>query len=195
MAPDGRSDGDPRAFPDEGTGDDLTGLDDEAAWEHAMRDVRPLADREQASPDLQEEAPTAGLAERFRMRREAVPTVTGDTSFAFDRRTAERFRRGQVAIEATLDLHGYTQEEAFAAVDAFLEESFQEGRRCVLVVTGKGTARDGGGVLRSSVPRWITEGVHRGRLIGLGPAESQHGGDGAIYVLLRRPERESQNTR
>ena len=62
-----------------------------------------------------------------------------------------------------------------------------EGRRCLLVITGKGTARDGGGVLRSAVPRWITEGAHRERLIGIGPADSRHGGDGALYVLLRRP--------
>jgi DNA-nicking Smr family endonuclease len=71
-------------------------------------------------------------------------------------------------------------------VQTFLTESLAAGHRCVLVITGKGTARDGGGVLRSAVPRWLTEGVHREHLIGIAAAYPQHGGEGALYVLLRR---------
>ena len=55
-----------------------------------------------------------------------------------------------------------------------------------LVITGKGTARDGGGVLRSAVPRWITEGRFRSCLVGISAADRRHGGDGAVYVMLRR---------
>jgi len=180
MAPDGRVDGDPE--------EEDVGMDDEAAWEQAMADVKPLGDKteESVEPDG-ESAPEAGLAERFRMRQDATPTVTGDTTFSFDRRTYERLKEGRIAIEGQIDLHGFTQEEAFTAVNTFLDEAWFEGRRCLLVITGKGTARDGGGVLRSAVPRWITEGAHRERLIGIGPADSRHGGDGALYVLLRRP--------
>ncbi|MBM4266787.1 MAG: DNA mismatch repair protein MutS [Deltaproteobacteria bacterium] len=162
-------------------------LDDDAAWEQAMRDVTPLGDRTEPPPEESpEEAPGTGLAERFRMRQDAAPTGDGDPSFAFDRRTYDRLREERIPIEATLDLHGYTQEEAFSAVTNFLEQAWFEGRRCLLVVTGKGTARDGGGVLRSAVPRWITEGRHSDRLIGIGPADARHGGAGALYVLLRR---------
>ncbi len=162
-------------------------MDDEAAWEQAMADVKPLDDNaEPEEADSDEDLPSTGLAERFRMRQDATPTITGDTSFAFDRRTYERLKSGTIPIEGQIDLHGFTQEEAFTAVNAFLDQAWFDGRRCLLVITGKGTARDGGGVLRSAVPRWITEGTHRDRLIGIGPAASRHGGDGALYVLLRR---------
>lgn len=178
MAPDGRVDGDP---------EEEVGTDDEAAWEQAMADVKPLGDKAEEPAAEEEDVPSTGLAERFRMRQDATPTVTGDTSFAFDRRTYERLKEGHIAIEGQVDLHGCTQEEALTAVSEFLDNSWFEGRRCLLVITGKGTARDGGGVLRSAVPRWITEGAHRDRLIGIGPADPRHGGDGALYVLLRRP--------
>lgn len=185
MAPDGRADGNPE---EEEAGLEEAGLDDEAAWAQAMADVQPLDDKAGGESGEEEVAngPTEGLAERFRQRQDATPTVTGDTSFAFDRRTYERLREGHIAIEGQVDLHNCTQEEAFTKVNQFLDDAWFEGRRCLLVITGKGTARDGGGVLRSDVPRWITEGKHRDRLIGIGPADSRHGGDGALYVLLRR---------
>ncbi len=181
MAPDGRVDGDPE--------EEEVGADDESAWEQAMADVQPLGDKIEGVDGVEvESGPGEGLAEHFRQRQDATPTVTGDTTFAFDRRTYERLKEGRIAIEGQVDLHGCTQEEAFAAVNKFLDEAWFEGRRCLLVITGKGTARDGGGVLRSDVPHWITEGAHRERLIGIGPADSRHGGDGALYVLLRRPK-------
>jgi DNA-nicking Smr family endonuclease len=179
MVPDGRADAD---------GDDeMVGQDDEAAWAEAMADVKPLGDRpEEADEGADPDQTSAGLAERFRMRQDAIPSVTADRSFAFDRRTYERLRDGQIAIEGEIDLHGCTQEEAFSNVNEFIDGAWFEGRRCLLVITGKGTARDGGGVLRSAVPGWITEGRHSDRLIGIGPAAPHHGGDGALYVLLRR---------
>ncbi len=180
MAPDGRVDGDPE--------EEEVGLDDEGAWEQAMADVEPLGEKIE-DPDEPDAGPGSenGLAEHFRQRQDATPTVTGDTTFAFDRRTYERLKEGRIPIEGQVDLHGCTQEEAFVAVNKFLDEAWFEGRRCLLVITGKGTARDGGGVLRSAVPGWITDGAHRERLIGIGPADGRHGGDGALYVLLRRP--------
>ena len=85
-----------------------------------------------------------------------------------------------------VDLHGCTQEEAFASVNQFLDQQWQAGHQLVLVITGKGTARDGGGVLRTAVPRWITEGRYRDCLVGIAAAESRDGGEGAIYVMLRK---------
>ncbi len=176
MAPEGRVDGDPE--------EEEVAMDDEAAWAQAMADVQPLDD--DGGAPVESDGGGEGLAERFRQRQDATPTVTGDTTFAFDRRTYERLKEGHIAIEGEVDLHNCTQEEAFTTVNKFLDEAWFEGRRCLLVITGKGTARDGGGVLRSDVPRWITEGSHRDRLIGIGPADPRHGGDGALYVLLRR---------
>ena len=165
------------------------GLDEEILeedWALAIQDVTPLKDRGPAESE-EEPAPQGALADRLKQRREPTTPLESDGALpAIDRRTAERLRRGQIAIEAQIDLHGLTQDEAFSAIQTFLAESLQAGRRCVLVITGKGTARDGGGVLRSSVPRWLTEGIYRQHLIGIAVAFPQHGGDGALYVLLRR---------
>ena len=87
-------------------------------------------------------------------------------------------------IDARLDLHGDTQDMAHRRLVGFLADAQARGRRCVLVVTGKGRA--GAGILRHMVPRWLAEPEVRERLIAYTPARLEHGGAGALYVLLRR---------
>lgn len=160
---------------------------DEDAWAMAIQDVVPLKDRGEGEGETEDQSAQGALADRLKQRREPTTPLESDGALpAIDRRTAERLRRGQIPIEATVDLHGFTQDEAFGAIETFLFESITAGRRCVLVITGKGTARDGGGVLRSAVPRWLTEGIYREHLIGIAVAFPQHGGEGALYVLLRK---------
>lgn len=101
-----------------------------------------------------------------------------------DRRTADRFRRGRMVIDGHLDLHGLTQEAAHSALTAFVRRAFDAERRCLLVVTGKG--QRGEGVLRFAVPRWLNDAVLRPMVLSFAHARPQHGGDGALYVLLRR---------
>lgn len=101
-----------------------------------------------------------------------------------DRRTATKLKRGQIAIEAKLDLHGMTQGEAHEELRRFIAGSREAGRRCVLVVTGVGAR--GGGVLRRSVPRWLAEPSLREAVLNVASAEQRHGGQGALYVLLRK---------
>ena len=103
-----------------------------------------------------------------------------------DKRTAQRLKRGQLAIEATLDLHKHTQAQASAALDAFLAQAQDRGRRCVLVITGKGRAGEAGGVLRANVPRWLNQPPNRARVLAIAEAQPKHGGAGALYVLLKR---------
>ena len=103
-----------------------------------------------------------------------------------DRRKAERLSRGKLPIEASLDLHGLRQAEAHRRLETFLAESQAAGKRCVLVVTGKGLHKEEAGVLRSAVPRWLNEAPNRSRVLSFDYAQQKHGGTGAIYVLLRR---------
>jgi DNA-nicking Smr family endonuclease len=158
---------------------------DDADWLDAISDVEQI-DAEASGLDFVASEPTTGLAERFRQRQHVEPTITDDPAFAIDGHTMERIRRGKVRIEARVDLHGCTQEEAFTTVNQFLDQTWQAGQQLVLMITGKGTARDGGGVLRTAVPRWITEGRYRDCLVGIAAAEARDGGDGAIYVMLRK---------
>ena len=103
-----------------------------------------------------------------------------------DKRMAQKLRRGQIPIDARIDLHGMTQPEAHTALSVALERAQSAGRRCLLVITGKGTHRAHGGVLKAMVPRWLNESVNRARVLAIQGARPQHGGDGAVYVLLRK---------
>ncbi|PCJ60735.1 MAG: DNA mismatch repair protein MutS [Rhodospirillaceae bacterium] len=103
-----------------------------------------------------------------------------------DRRSAERLRRGQMAIAATLDLHGLTQAEAHSLLNRYLLHAQKAGKRTVLVITGKGTGKAGGGVLRANVPRWLGLPPLSNLVLETAPARGRHGGDGALYVLLRK---------
>ena len=117
---------------------------------------------------------------------------------AVDRRKARRIASGAIEIQARLDLHGLTQTVGHARLVAFLQSSAAQGLRTVLVITGKGASRQpsslrGGwrededvGVLRRSVPRWLAEAPLRALVIGSQVAAPRHGGEGALYVLLRR---------
>jgi DNA-nicking Smr family endonuclease len=104
-----------------------------------------------------------------------------------DKRTATRLRRGQIAIEGRIDLPGMTQDEAHGALTGFIKSSAGIGRRCVLVITGKGLGKGlGGGVLRSQLPRWLnTEELHP-LILAFAPAQPKDGGGGAFYVYLRK---------
>ena len=79
-----------------------------------------------------------------------------------------------------------TQTEAHRALGAFISGQQTAGRRCVIVVTGKGVGKEGGGVLRNAVPRWLNEVPNRDKVLAFEYARQKDGGVGALYVLLKR---------
>jgi DNA-nicking Smr family endonuclease len=95
-----------------------------------------------------------------------------------------RLERGRDDVAATIDLHGLDQHRARAALTAFLLRGWAEHRRAILVITGKGALGDG--VLRRRVPEWLAEPPLREIVAGLSEAHRRHGGEGAIYVALKR---------
>jgi len=115
-----------------------------------------------------------------------MPLPPLDRFAGLDRANAERLKRGLHRIEARLDLHGMTQAAAHGALSAFIAASRAAGRRCVLVITGRGLGQSGPGVLKSSVPRWLEEPELRQYILAIAPAQPHHGGPGATYLLLRR---------
>jgi DNA-nicking Smr family endonuclease len=118
----------------------------------------------------------------------------------FDRRKARRIAGGRVEIEARLDLHGLRESEAHLRLRGFLRQAQAAGKRTVLVITGKGRARDDDptapfdlhddrrsrGVLKRNVPRWLAEPDLAAIVVSFTTAHTRHGGDGALYVHLRR---------
>ncbi len=170
---------------------------DAAAWRALTRSVDPLKGREipdapahDASRPKDASTPAADSPRRAApLRRVPPPPAALDhgTIAGVDRRTGARFKRGQMPIEARIDLHGMTQGDAHRALDAFIAGAHDAGRRCVLVITGKGLTPDGSiGVLRANVPRWLNEPALRACILAFTYAQPKDGGQGALYVLLKK---------
>lgn len=189
---------------------DISG-EDRHLWDHVRRQADPLLGRDRLRSkfdDLREEAtrqapvpqpakaaPKAASARQARaaprtapnpVRREPAPLQHGSRGDGLDRRKAERLKRGKLPIEATLDLHGLRQHEAHRRLGQFLAQCQDAGKRCVVVVTGKGLHKEEGGVLRAAVPRWLNEPGNRERVLSFDYTQPRHGGTGALYILLRR---------
>ncbi|RJF81448.1 DNA mismatch repair protein MutS [Azospirillum cavernae] len=172
-------------------------------WRIAMRDADPMPGRaldpepEPPPPALDEPVatrlappPTAQpRAAAARPGRSLAPLTPGSTA-NIDRRTSDRFRKGQLVIEGRIDLHGMTQAQAHMALAGFVHHAWNDGRRCVLVITGKGSDKSGLGgglgVLRQAVPRWLGDPALRPMIVAIQPAQPKDGGDGALYVLIKR---------
>lgn len=104
------------------------------------------------------------------------------------RRMKQRVARGKDSIDGRLDLHGLTQSEAHAALLRFLRAAVGRDARLVLVITGKGRREGEGerGVLKRQVPHWLALPEFRALVVGFEDAHLTHGGEGALYVRLRR---------
>jgi DNA-nicking Smr family endonuclease len=173
--------------------------DEIALWHHVMKDVRR---REPARPEAdaadsedREQVVTAAKQKPSLRRPEPLPRpvhsprdpeLTHGAMPGVDRRSNQRLRRGQVEIDARIDLHGMTQSVAYQSLMRFLEDSWRSGRKCVLVITGKGLRETGEiGILRRQVPKWLNDNA-RHMIQGFSYAHRRHGGEGALYVLMRR---------
>ena len=115
----------------------------------------------------------------------ALPVPAREPGPGLDKASRDRLRRGQYPIDGTLDLHGMNRERAHAAVTRFLLDGVARDWRCLLLVTGKGKGGELG-VLKGELPRWLAEPPLRALILATVSARPQHGGDGAVYLLLRR---------
>jgi DNA-nicking Smr family endonuclease len=107
---------------------------------------------------------------------------------ALGRRERSQLSRGRKEIDARLDLHGMTQTRAHRVLFSFLQRAHSDGCTFVLVITGKGKAGSDGerGVLRRQVPHWLSLPEFRALVVGFEEAHVGHGGEGALYVRVRR---------
>lgn len=188
-------------------------MEEEELWRLVMRDVHQLARHRKASRVVQEkriterdDKPSLPFAPEPVQKRAPVPSAqtAPETAIAplrlgqttgLDKRTSKRLDHGRLPIEARLDLHGMVQSAAHSALTYFIMKAHADGKRCVLVITGKGERyrhndtgdmHERGGVLRRSVPQWLNEAGLRTRILKFTYAQPKDGGEGALYILLRR---------
>lgn len=176
--------------------------DDAALWAEVARTVRPLKRRRPAMPATASETAAGKPAATGRKKPKgrlpkavqpappprAMPELAAGLAPGLDRRNALRLRRGELPIEGRVDLHGMTLEQAAGALRRFVLASRKAGRRCVLVITGKGGRGPGqeGGAIRRELPRWLNGGDLRPMVVAFTEAQPKDGGGGAFYVYLRR---------
>lgn len=169
--------------------------EERALWRGVARSVRPL--RRHARPIAEDPQAAAAVPARpvpkgkvlttLAPSRAATPTAPPPLA-TLARREKQQIARGRTAIDARVDLHGMTQSEAHAALVRFLRRAQQNDARLVLVITGKGTRTSDPerGVLRRQVPLWLQLPDLRDAVVGFEEAHVAHGGEGALYVRLRR---------
>lgn len=184
--------------------------EEHALWKKVARSVTPLDETRKRS--LEEDADVApaqrssrgnvtqgdapGTTPRLPQRHAYKAPATHHPPVPHDRSTEKRVRRGRVDIDARIDLHGLTQDRAYASLRHFVMMAHASGYRTILVITGKGLkARDREaepwdyveepGVLRRKLPEWLGLPELRQYVSGLAQAHARHGGSGAFYVTLR----------
>jgi DNA-nicking Smr family endonuclease len=152
------------------------------------RVAKAAAARHEASPAMpvaRHPAPARPIvpAPVPRAAKPAVPPLA-----PLGKRERTKLSRGHSEIDARLDLHGMTQMRAHRALSAFLQRAHHDGLTFVLVITGKGRTGGESGVLRRQVPQWLSLPEFRAFVVGFEQAHIGHGGEGALYVRIRRAQ-------
>ena len=173
------------------------GLSEEerALWESVAKQVKPLRKRivkpsmapaETASHAVPKPAASPKHLAPARIAAASKPAPPPLASIG--RRERSHLSRGRKEIDARLDLHGMTQMRAHRALFGFLQRAHHDGLTFVLVITGKGKigAESERGVLRRQVPEWLSLPEFRALVVGFEEAHIGHGGEGALYVRVRR---------
>ncbi|GLR89401.1 Smr/MutS family protein [Bradyrhizobium iriomotense] len=170
--------------------------DERALWDTVAKQVKPLrkyrvtkaeaAARSEASQAVsvaRHPAPARPVvpAPAPRAAKPAVPPLA-----PLGKRERTKLSRGRSEIDARLDLHGMTQMRAHRALSGFLQRAHHDGLTFVLVITGKGRTGGESGVLRRQVPEWLSLPEFRAFVVGFEEAHVGHGGEGALYVRIRR---------
>jgi DNA-nicking Smr family endonuclease len=171
--------------------------EEHALWESVARQVKPLR-KKPRPPTLQaaESQADKATARPKPSPRPIAPVVAPKLAkpavpplLPLGRRERSRLSRGRSEIDARIDLHGMTQVRAHRALLGFLQRAHSDGLTFVLVITGKGTitaADSERGVLRRQVPQWLSLPEFRALVVGFEQAHLGHGGEGALYVRIRR---------
>ena len=176
-----------------------------ALWRHVTVDVKPHRKRgpvegEAAPLQASETRPDTEkpkVAKSIASSQDPAPAQPPRSDLAplapLERRLKRKLSSGRVNVDCVIDLHGWTQAEAHRALVDFLWRASDSGARVVLVITGKGKLQNSvdhqageRGVLRRAAPHWLRSAALRSIVLSIDEAARPHGGEGALYVRLRR---------
>lgn len=166
-------------------------------WESVAKQVKPLRKRHRAAtpavalPESEAKAtPKPAASPKPPVPAPIIPPSRPEPPplAPIGRRERSHLSRGRKEIDARLDLHGMTQTRAHRALFGFLQRAHHDGLTFVLIITGKGKmgSESERGVLRRQVPLWLSLPEFRSLVVGFEEAHIGHGGEGALYVRVRR---------
>jgi DNA-nicking Smr family endonuclease len=175
--------------------------DDAALWAKVVEGAEPLKRKRPQPRKIEKPAPPLHQAKSKpapppRTETPQPKPLPTAVKTPLDRKTARELDKGRIEVEARLDLHGLRQRDAHAELKRFLKGAQARGLRHVLIITGKGASLEESksfyqeeerGVLRNAVPHWLSEPDFAALVVSVSPAPRRLGGDGALYVRLRRP--------
>ena len=166
--------------------------DERALWAKVVATVRPLDAQAApvAEPGEAETAPPAPHRARPRPAPAAPAAPRKSPGTTLDGTWDRRLARGLVSPDATVDLHGHNLDTAHSLLDRRLEQTIASGARLLLLITGKPPAEDRRpvrrGAIRAAVGDWLAASRHAGDIAAVRSAHPRHGGQGALYIVLRR---------
>ena len=175
--------------------------DDEILFLGAMADVTPLdrGGRDVAAPPVatqpnMPEPKSFGrlVEEGIEFEMEHTHEFISGQIKGLDAKIFRKLRSGQYSVQGHLDLHGMNTEQAKLAVHDFLRRAYREGKRCLLVIPGRGRNSPlGRGVLRQELTAWLTQAPLKRIILAFTTAQPRHGGSGALYLLLRQARKDT----
>lgn len=169
---------------------------EEDLFRHAFSDVEPLT---KGGRDVAARVPTPAAAppppptfarlleENIEFEMEySHEFITGQVR-GLDAKIFRKLKTGEFSVQGHLDLHGMNADQAKIAVIDFLRRSYMEGKRCVLLIPGRGKNSPlGQGVLRQELTAWLTQAPLKRIVLAFTTALPKHGGSGAVYLLMRQ---------
>lgn len=165
--------------------DDKENAEDDALWQEFMRSVKPLDNARNVV------TPTPPKVKQFLPDRQddSLSLIRQVTPSPLPQKQIKKLRTQRIAIEASLDLHGYRIEAAHKAVEQFIHQALRQQIRCLEIITGRGNAARGTGQLRMMLPQWLQESSLQQLILHVEPNPATHGG--SFLILLRRNKNNS----
>lgn len=174
-------------------------VDDGYLWEYVAKEVSPLRASKRRKVDKEdaisadEPSPTVPSTSSDRVLntpstppRAFYGTLLAGDAKEVNRAMAKQIKSGKYPVDMKLDLHGMTQHQAHLALVNAVENAYAQGKRCLLVITGKGKFSQGGGVLKRQLPSWLNQANLRPYILMINEATQADGGSGAFYVMIRK---------
>lgn len=188
--------------------------DDQDLWEKVSKSIKPMPEDEtrksikkelflsqnpkksRKKDKIEEKTPQIPIKTPKNAPKEIKEDHSRQDHSNIDRKTWQKFKKGQISIDGRLDLHGLTLKQAQIKVENFILDSVQQHKRCLLIITGKGIKRfDTGdntfdqpqrGVIKENFPYWLDTAPLKHKVLKYTPAAIKDGGSGAYYVYLKK---------